>query len=404
MASVVEAEKIVLSHLYEAKSESIDTLSSLSRTLALDILADRDSPPFDRATMDGIAIKYSDFSAGHNKFKIHTLQPAGAPAVATLPRYNCLEIMTGAAVPTSVDTIIPIEQITVSGGYATINTDSVKAGQFVHKQASDGKTGDVLVGRGQLITPSIVQIALSVGLTNIDVAQSPNILIISTGDELVEPSIKPESYQIRKTNDATISSILQPYSADFAHLPDNKSQIINSLSEYLEKYDTIIISGGVSKGKLDFIPDALASLGVKKLFHGVSQKPGGPFWFGQIIKPHHTATIFALPGNPVSSFMCTHRYVIPWLEKSLSQTTTPPTFAKLAKVITFSADKTYFAQVNVSSDSSGQLLAEPCEGNNSGDFINLSKTNAFMELPANKNVFEQGESYRIWPYRGVSAL
>lgn len=404
MASVEEAEKIVLSHLCVTKSESIDTLDSLGRTLASDIHADRDSPPFDRATMDGIAIKYSDFSAGHNKFKIHTLQPAGAPAVTTLPRYNCLEIMTGAVVLTSVDTIIPVEQITVSGGYATINTNGIQAGQFIHKQTSDGKTGDVLVGRGQLITPSIIQIALSVGLTNIDVVQAPSILIVSTGDELVEPNKKPKSYQIRRTNDATISSILWPYPADFAHLQDEKSQIINSLGKYLEKYDTIIISGGVSKGKLDFIPEALANLGVKKLFHGVSQKPGAPFWFGQIIKPNHTATIFALPGNPVSSFMCTHRYILPWLEKSLSQTITPPIYAKLAKAITFSVDKTYFAQVNVSSNSSGQLLAEPYEGNNSGDFINLSKTNAFMELPAEKNIFEQGESYRVWPYRGASVL
>jgi molybdopterin molybdotransferase len=155
------------------------------------------------------------------------------------------------------------------------------------------------------------------------------------------------------------------------------------------------MSGGVSMGKFDYVPDVLEDLSVKKLFHKVKQRPGKPFWFGR----HENQTlIFAFPGNPVSVFMCLHRYFIPWLEKSLNIKSSSPQYAILQNDIHFSYPLQFFAQVKLGVNNQGQLVAEYIESNGSGDFSNLVYTHAFMELPMDKNEFKKCDVYKVWQY------
>ena len=165
----------------------------------------------------------------------------------------------------------------------------------------------------------------------------------------------------------------------------------------MQQYDVIILSGGVSEGKFDYIPKALDECGVKKLFHKVQQRPGKPFWFG---KNDKGVLVFALPGNPVSAFMCLHRYLLSWLEKSLG-VRKQNLYAVLNEDFTFTPKLQYFLQVKLHVDQKGCLIATPVEGNGSGDFANLAATNAFMELPLERNNFTKGEVFKIWTFVAI---
>jgi molybdopterin molybdotransferase len=177
------------------------------------------------------------------------------------------------------------------------------------------------------------------------------------------------------------------------HLRDNKEILSSSLKEILDNHDVVILSGGVSKGKFDFIPDVMEDLGIKKLFHQVSQRPGKPFWFGT----GNRKVVFALPGNPVSTYMCFYRYVKPWLLKSLGVTERLPQ-AILSADFAFKPALTYFLQVRIAYES-GKLMAHPDAGGGSGDFANLKNIDGFLELPLGGSSFKAGEVFPFIPFR-----
>lgn len=163
----------------------------------------------------------------------------------------------------------------------------------------------------------------------------------------------------------------------------------------MENFDVLILSGGVSMGKKDFIPDALAALGVKKLFHKIAQRPGKPFWFGR----KDEKLVFALPGNPVSTFVCTLRYVLAWLRQSVNLKPLNFEYAKLNENVIFKPNLTFFLQVKTVIDESGIQWATPVKGNGSGDFVNLIQANGFIELPNDDCVhFKRGDVFKVWKY------
>ncbi|WP_223558551.1 molybdopterin molybdotransferase MoeA [Chryseobacterium lathyri] len=395
MISVQQAEEIILSQIRDFGIEEIFYENASGRILAENILADRDLPPFDRSTVDGIAISFNSFEKGIRTFTIKAVQAAGEVPVSIDDENECIEIMTGAALDSSMDTVIRYEDILINNNMASINI-VVKKGQNIHLKGRDKKTGEILVKANQLITPSILGIAASVGKTFLTVKRLPKVAIISTGDEMVPPETIPTPFQLRRSNGITIKSVLEKYriSADWLHWNDDFEFIKKELSQCIENYDILLMSGGVSMGKFDYLPKACEELGVEKLFHKIKQRPGKPFWFG---KSQNEKLIFAFPGNPVSVFMCLHRYFIPWLEKSLEIPKTAQ-YAVLQNDIDFPSPLQYFAQVKLSVNPSGQLIAESVNTNGSGDFSHLADTNAFIELPLEKTEFKKGEVYRIWKY------
>jgi len=186
--------------------------------------------------------------------------------------------------------------------------------------------------------------------------------------------------------------------AAMLHIPDNPDVTKKLIQECLLNYDVILLSGGISMGKFDYIPQALEELQVKQLFHKVQQRPGKPFWFG---KHDNGVLVFAFPGNPVATFMCLYRYFLPWLQITLGLQSKPDAYAVLDHDVHFQPDLKYFLQVNLNLNHEGRLLAQPIEGNGSGDFANLADTNAFMELPLDKHNFKKGEVYRVYPFNGI---
>ncbi len=399
--TVTKADEIILQNAVDYGDEEVSLLNAVGRTLAADIAADRDMPPYNRVTMDGIAISYQAYAAGLRSFNILGTMAAGDQPLAVSDTDQCIEIMTGCVLPPGLDTIIRYEDVIIQGNYATINTEQVKMGANVHYKGADKKNGEIVVAKNSLIDGVVISVAASVGLVNIKVKKLPKVLVVSTGDELVDVQQIPSPYQIRRSNSYSIKSTLKSFGieADMLHLDDNFESIQTGLFNSVDAYDVIIVSGGVSMGKFDYIPQALISVGLERLFHKVLQKPGKPFWFGQ--GSNRKLTAFAFPGNPVSSFLCLHRYFIPWLLKSLSIVDTSYSFAVLEKDVIFLPQLQYFLQVVVSISYTGQLIATPVEGNGSGDFSNLTISNAFMELPAEKNYFKKGEVYKVIPFKKI---
>lgn len=397
MITVQAATDIVLQNTYDFGAESIPLEQAIGRILAENLSADRDFPPFDRVTMDGIAIHFDTFVAGQRDFKIEGLQAAGAPQLTLEKTTHCLEVMTGAMLPQGTETVVRYEDLDIVEGIATIKIAEIEAGQNIHKRGSDRRQGDLLVPSNRLISPAEIGVAATVGKAHLQVKKLPRVIIISTGDEIVDVTETPLAHQIRSSNAHTIQSLLTRWriQATRLHLPDDRDATVEGLRQALKNFDVLILSGGVSMGKLDYVPEALSTLGVEKLFHKVQQRPGKPFWFG---KTSAGTTVFALPGNPVSSFMCAVRYVEPWLCKSLGLPIVPQ-FAIINETIIFKPNLTYFLQVQLSTDETGRMLASPLEGGGSGDLANLTEADGFLELPQGQEVYEIGEVFRFWNYR-----
>ena len=404
MISVKEASLLIQKATQEFSVETVNFLESENKVLKETILADTDFPPFDRVCMDGIAIFKKSFDEGKRNFKIEGIQAAGSPQKTLKNSQNCLEVMTGAILPKNTDVVIPYELLTIENETATINLEALKAWQNIHLKGRDRSKGAVLIEKNTLITSAEIGVLATVGKSELKVAKQPKILIVSTGDELVEVGETPLAHQIRRSNVYSLVSLLHRMAikADTQHLTDDKENLKQKIQHYLETYDVMLFSGAVSKGKYDFLPEVLEELGVEKSFHRVKQRPGKPFWFGQRTvsgadKLENNATIFAFPGNPVSTYVNCLKYFYPWYQKSLGINPSKET-AVLGVDFSFKPSMTYFLQVKLE-NKAGVLVAIPKIGNGSGDLTNLVDADAFLELPADKTEFKKGEFYPILRYR-----
>ena len=398
MITVIEAYQLVLANKLSLKSTDVPLTEALGKVLDENILADRPFPPFNRVTMDGIAIRFNTFSTGTRDFPIEKVQAAGDEPYRLLNKEYCVEVMTGAILPENTDVVIRVEDITISEGMASVNIQQVEPFQNIHLCGSDKAAGTVLMNKGVLLGPVELSVAASVGKSTLKVLQYPKTVIVSTGDELVPVSEIPASHQIRISNSYAIFSFLKKWgiSAEMIHLPDNEEYVQHKIKELLDNYDLIVLSGGVSAGKFDYIPKALKEAGIQSFFHKVSQRPGKPFFFGS----NEKTRVFALPGNPVSTLLCVTRYLIPWLKESLGLAHTSQPKVKLLKTIVFKAPLTFFVPVKLTANPETHILeAYPLPGNGSGDFANLLDADGFIELPENETEFQAGQFFTFWPFK-----
>ncbi|MBX2971270.1 MAG: molybdopterin molybdotransferase MoeA [Cyclobacteriaceae bacterium] len=394
MISVTEATRIIQQVSAPHAITLVPLAEAVNRVLAEAVLADRDLPPFNRVAMDGIAIRSASFGT-YKSYQVEGIQPAGAVAKVLLDESHCLEVMTGAVLPEGTDAVVRYEDIEIKDGVATIQLQAVTAGMNVHHQGSDARQDDVLLTEGQHISPAEVALLASVGKAEVKVYGFPRTAIISSGDELVDIDAAPQAHQIRRSNAYALQAAMREmgWQASAFHLNDTREEVLHELQLLMQDYDVLILSGGVSKGKFDFIPDALTELGVTKLFHQVSQRPGKPFWFGTV----ENKVVFALPGNPVSTFLCFYRYIKPWMQHSMGVKSAEQT-AILTSSTEFKPPLTYFLQVHAEHEN-GKLIATPIPGGGSGDFANLKAVNGFLELPADRSAFQAGEVFPFIPFR-----
>jgi molybdopterin molybdotransferase len=384
------AEEAINSRLTCLPIESLPLAQCVGGTLRENIYAERDQPPFDRVSMDGIAVGSDALRRGQRRFRIQATQAAGAPALK-LVRDEAIEVMTGAILPLASDCVIPVEQYEVAEGFATLTTDVASAPYHnVHRRGSDGRQGALLLKSGTLLRAPEIAVAASAGMARVRVSSQPAIMIVSTGDELIEPGDPIAEYQVRRSNAYAVAATLRRRGfgrvAD-DHAPDDEALLEERLSLHLTTHEVVILSGGVSMGKFDLVPRVLGALGVTEVFHNIAQRPGKPMWFG--IGPQGQS-VFGLPGNPVSTLVCLIRYVIPAIAEAMGTQRIMPERMALAAPVTFHAPLTYFLPVGIEYDDWGRPWANPRPPNGSGDFLSLAGTDGFVELPPGPNTWPKG--------------
>ena len=399
MLTPAQAEDLIGRHLSCLPIESLPVGYSAGAILRENVYAERDQPPFDRVSMDGIALSSQVAREGLRQFPVQGVQAAGDPPRSLAAPTHCIEIMTGAVLPVGCDAVVPVERLRIEAGVAILEEGlQVEPGQNIHRRGSDQPQGALLLKAGAQLEAPDIAVAAGAGMARLRVSQQPAIMVISTGNELVEPGEPIQAWQLRRSNAYGVAACLRRrgfHRVADDHILDDAGALQQRLKLHLESYEVLILSGGVSMGKFDLVPGALAACGVQQVFHKIAQRPGKPFWFGTA---PNGAAVFALPGNPVSTLVCLARYVIPALGAAMGATPPPASRDKiaLAAPVTFNAPLTGFVPVRVETDDWGRPWALASPQNGSGDFAALAGTDGFVELPPGPRVYPKGFVTRLY--------
>jgi molybdopterin molybdotransferase len=293
------AQNIITSLARSFGQEEIALEDADARVLAEGVPADRDYPPFNRATMDGYAIDRQDWDNGLRSFTVQQVVYAGQVADAALSAGTCYKIMTGAPVPLSANALIRREDAEQVDDVVTFSIETLKPFQNIACKGEDMHEGDMVLQKGMIFNPSAISLLASLGKVKLMVECLPKVALFTTGDEVVEPGMPVAASQIRNGNQYLLKSLLKQWQikpAVYRHIADDKELLKAHLTQALN-CDIVITCGGVSAGDADYLPEVLEGIGVKKLFHKVAMRPGKPIWCGQM---PNGGLVFALPGNPFS--------------------------------------------------------------------------------------------------------
>ncbi len=388
------ASRLIGEHLVCLPIESLPVAHCAGAVLRENVYAERDQPPFDRVSMDGIALASS---TRRRRFRVQATQAAGDPPLTLSSPEHCIEIMTGAVLPSGCDCVVPVEKITVTGGVAELEAQSLATPwKNVHRRASDQRQGALLLATGTVLHAPEIAVAASAGMARLRVSAQPSIMVISTGSELVEPGEPIAPHQIRRSNAYAVAAALrergfQRVAED--HINDDLGQLRERLARQLRTHEVLVLSGGVSMGKFDLVPQVMRELGVQCVLHGIAQRPGRPMWFGTTSEGR---AVFALPGNPVSTLVCLSRYVLPALYAAMGVCTESSERIALATALDWQPELTGFMPVKVAHDDWGRPWATPCPTNGSGDFTALALTDGFVELPPGPANLPKGFLTRLY--------
>lgn len=397
MLTPSEAEALIAGRLVCLPIESLPLAQCVGAVLRENVYAERDAPPFDRVAMDGIACASGALRAGRREFRVQGMQAAGDPPLSLAATTQCIEVMTGAMLPAGCDLVVPVERLTMGHGSARVDAGArVDPWTHVHRRGSDSREGALLVAAGARLEAPEIAIAASAGMARVRVSGQPRIAVISTGNELIEPGEPIEPYQVRRSNAYGVIAALRARAFQRVvddHLPDDAATLGERLGFHLDTQDVLILSGGVSMGRLDLVPQALAQIGVEQVFHRIAQRPGKPMWFGTT---HAGRAVFALPGNPVSTLVCLARYVLPALSAAMGSLPCVPERVPLAADVDVDTELATFLPVHVAPDDSGRAWAHPRPTNGSGDFTSLAGTHGFVELSGGPRNFARGHVTQLF--------
>ena len=379
LISQAEAHAAIDLHLLPFPAIACPIEKCAGRILRQPICADRPFPPFDRAMMDGYALRADDLQTGDTLQIIGRIDAGSQPPPIDFIPHSCLEIMTGAVVPDYVDCIVPVEETEklTERAIRLCQPDTIRRGDYIHPCGSDETAGTQLLAPGNRLGSREIALAATCGHTHIEVSKKPSLCLIGTGDELVEISQTPQPHQIRRSNTAALQAALARNhipAGNQVHLPDELDGTLHMLDRLIGQNDVVLITGGISMGRKDFIPEALDSLGCQNHFHGVRQKPGKPFGFWS----RNGCAVFALPGNPVSALVCLHHFVLPALGKAAGRTGTDlPTLVTLTSAA--EAHPYLHRFLPVQRLPGNRACAKPFQ--NSGDMIRLLESDGYVVLP-----------------------
>ncbi len=403
MLAFSEARAKVIDTIRAARSlptsETIDLGDALGRVLAQPVVADRDYPPFNRATRDGFAVRSADLAAPGAALEIVGEIRAGASFAAIIGPGQCVEIMTGAAVPEGADAVVMIEHTQVSG--TRVRSDrAVAPGQNIAARGCEARDGDVLLPPGTRMGAAEMGVAAQVGRARIDVSARPRVAILSTGDEVVGVADAVGPFAIRNSNGVSVAALAAESGAApiaLGNAADNADVLHGRIEKGLAAADILILSGGVSAGKYDLVEPVLKAMGAEFFFDAVAIRPGRPMVFGRC----RNVWIFGLPGNPASTMVTFELFVRPAIELLAGAEPTPLTLipARLAAPVRQKAPLAHFLPARLEWTAEGVPNVMELPWLSSGDIVALARGNGFLVVRPERLEMSAGEWAEFWPRR-----
>ena len=368
---------------------TISLQQAVGRVLATDVVAFTDIPAFEQSAMDGYALSF----AGYELHKTLTIQgevPAGDPALSVLQDNQAMRIFTGAPVPAGADTVVMQEKVEVKNGQLYILDDQLRPGSNVRSIGSEIKAGELMLSKGDKLTPAAVGFLATTGVSEILVYPTPVMSIIVTGNELQQPGKALLHGQVYECNSFQLRAalkLLQIEEVPVFEAKDDPQVVKDTLKYALENSDVVLLTGGVSVGNYDFVPEAAAACGVVTLFHKLKQRPGKPLFVGTKGKKW----VFGLPGNPSSVLTCFYEYVIPALEQLMQlKPVVPAIKVPLSKAYTKTAALTFFLKGYYD----GQTVT-PLDSQESYRLRSFAMANCLVVLPEEKMEYKVGEEVEV---------
>lgn len=381
MITFKRAQQLISENIAKLPLEKTHINQLVGRILAEDVYSKLDMPPFNKSAMDGYALRAADSRSLPFKLKCIGIVAAGGDFRKKVKFGECVKIMTGAPIPEGADSVVMVEYTRKCGGYAEI-TKEVKRGQHVCLKGEDIRRGQKVIDSGTKITISHISLIAALGRQFLKTISLPKVAILNTGGEIIPLGKKLARNKIYNSNGPQLCALLASDKINCFNLgvaKDKPSQLKAAIRKGLE-YDVLLISGGVSMGDYDFVPDILKNLGVKNIFHKVKVKPGKPVLFGKKGKK----IIFGIPGNPVSGFMAYQLFIRPALHKMMGYSEPSLSFEQgfITKDFCKKGDRKLFSPIKISKDNSKYYL-EPLSSHGSADIYTLAQADGAMMIDEN---------------------
>ena len=399
MISPPKAYDIVQKRTHPLPVQSLALVHAPGHCLARDIRADRDLPPTDRSAMDGYAVRAEDVARFSGKLTLVGEAAAGSVSAPPVGVGKCVSIYTGAVVPKGANTVVKVEDTDKAGDIVTV-LKPVKKGANIRKRGEETAKGGVILTKGEKLDAGQIGLCASVGKTRLSVYCRPRVAVISTGTEIVDPEESAKPWQIRDSNGPTLCAALKAFSCDkiyYRIVRDNMAALRRSLGYALKKRDVVLLSGGVSVGRYDLVPQILQEIGARIHFHKVAIKPGKPVLYATIGKNQH---IFGLPGNPLSALNAFHEFVLPAI-RCLSglgkEHCRPSVYLPLGETLTPKGNRLEHILVKVRPNETGPLLV-PIRNRGSADLVTAIQADGVALLPRDKKKCQAGcyVEFRSW--------
>jgi molybdopterin molybdotransferase len=377
----------------------VEIEQAFGRVLAVPVAADRDYPPFDRSTRDGFAVRAADAQTPGARLSCIGELRAGGNFSALVRAGECVEIMTGASVPTGADAIVMVEFTKREGKTIVLERAAQKRDHIVPR-GSEAQAGAMLVASKSRLGYAEMALAAQAGATRLEVFSAPRLAILSTGDEVVDARAKPGPLQVRNSNGISIEILARTGGADAIQLgnaPDEKNALRKLIERGLEA-DILVLSGGVSMGKYDLVEQVLADLGAEFHFTGVEIRPGRPAVFGTC----RGKLVFGLPGNPVSTMVTFELFVLPAIDVlgGAAARSLPVFRAKLATPVREKGQLVHFLPARVEWEGREARVTQlPWQG--SGDIVALALANSFLVVGPERPEIAAGDLVDVLPRRGA---
>jgi molybdopterin molybdotransferase len=414
MIAVEDAQRAVLESAGPLPPGPARLADALGHVLAEDVASDIDMPPYDKALMDGYAVRSQDFPGGAGEAAVAGEIFAGQPpwpADRALVAGQAARIMTGAPIPPGTDAVVMVERTRqgskVGGPSSAVRIDDprLKPGQNVMGRGTEMQCGQVVLRTGTWIRPAEIGVLATVGRATVSVHPRPRVAIVSTGNEVVEAHESPGPGQIRNSNGPTLAALVTRAGGtpDYLGIARDTNDDLRRLVATGLRADMLLLSGGVSAGDLDLVPGVLRELGVREVFHKVNVKPGKPVWFGiapfrnqQSTISNSPTLVFGLPGNPVSVMVCFELFVRPAIRRmlGLSESVPPLVSAALTEERSYRSDRpTYWPAWLDTRDAGFRVRPLPWQG--SPDLRAITEANSFVLFPPGEHALRAGDCVQV---------